>query len=63
MNDQLKILREKDNLTQYDIDRAKAALEVEKARMALEEARYNKTKMRLRRDSQGNYTYQYVADE
>jgi len=63
MNDQLKILREKDNLTQYDIDRAKAALEVEKARMALEDARYNKTKMRLRRDSQGNYTYQYVADE
>jgi len=63
MNEQLKILREKDNLTQYDIDRAKAALEVEKARMALEDARYNKTKMRLRRDSQGNYTYQYVADE
>lgn len=63
MNEQLKILREKDNLTQYDIDRAKAALEVEKARMALEDARYSKTKMRLRRDSQGNYTYQYVADE
>jgi len=38
-------------------------LEVEKARMALEDARNNKTKMRLRRDSQGNYTYQYVADE
>ena len=63
MNDQLKLLREKDKLTQYDIDRAKAALEVEKARMALEEARNNKSKMRLRRDSQGNYTYQYVADE
>ena len=63
MNDQLKALREKDKLTQYDIDRAKAALEVEKARMALEDARNNKTKMRLRRDSQGNYTYQYVADE
>lgn len=63
MNDQLKILREKDHLTEYDIERAKAALEVQKARMALEDARYNKTKMRLRRDSQGNYTYQYVADE
>ena len=63
MNEQLKILREKDNLTQYDIDRAKAALEVEKARMALEDARYSKTKMRLRRDSQGNYTCQYVSDE
>ena len=42
---------------------AKALLEVEQARMALEDARNQKTKMRLRRDSQGNYTYQYVADE
>lgn len=63
MNDQLKILKEKDKLTEYDVERAKAVLEVEKARMALEDARNNKTKMRLRRDSQGNYTYQYVADE
>jgi hypothetical protein len=30
--------------------------------MALEEARDNKTKMRLRRDSQGNYRYEYIAD-
>jgi hypothetical protein len=30
--------------------------------MALEDARNAKTTMRLRRDSQGNYTYQYVAD-
>ena len=63
MNDQLKILKEKDKLTEYDLERAKSMLEVEKARMALEDARNNKTKMRLRRDSQGNYTYQYVADE
>ena len=63
MKDQLKILKEKDKLTEYDLDRAKSMLEVEKARMALEDARNNKTKMRLRRDSQGNYTYQYVADE
>lgn len=63
MNDQLKILREKDKLTEYDVERAKAILQVEQARMALEDARNAKTKMRLRRDSQGNYTYQYVADE
>ena len=59
----MKILNEKDKLTQYDVDRAKALLDVEKARMALEDARNNKTKMRLRRDSQGNYSYQYVADD
>ena len=63
MKQQLGILKDKDKLTQYDLDRAKAVLEVEKARMALEDSRNNKTKMRLRRDSQGNYTYQYVADE
>ena len=63
MTDQLKLLRQKDHLTKYDLQRDKASLEVQKARLALEEARDNKTKMRLRRDSQGNYTYQYVADE
>jgi len=63
MNDQLKILKEKEHLTQYDLDRAKAVLQVEQARMALEDARNQKNTMRLRRDSQGNYTYQYVADE
>ena len=29
----------------------------------IEEAQDNKSTMRLRRDSQGNYRYQYVADE
>jgi hypothetical protein len=37
-------------------------LDIEKARIALEEAQNNKTNMRLKRDSQGNYSYQYVAD-
>ena len=63
MNEQLTILNEKDKLTQYDLDRAKALYDIEMKRYELEEARNNKTKMRLRRDSQGNYTYQYVEDE
>lgn len=63
MNDQLKILEEKENLTQYDIDRAKALYDIEMKRFELEELRNSKTTMRLRRDSQGNYTYQYVEDE
>ena len=63
MNEQLEILKEKDKLTQYDVDRAQKMLEVEKARIALEQARDNKTQMRLKRDSQGNYSYQYVADQ
>ena len=63
MSEQLEILKEKDKLTQYDVDRAQKVLEVEKARIALEQARNNKTQMRLKRDSQGNYSYQYVADQ
>ena len=32
----MQILKEKDKLTQYDVDRAQKVLEVEKARIALE---------------------------
>jgi hypothetical protein len=59
----MEYLREKENLTQYDVDRANALLDIEMKRIALEEAENNKTSMRLRRDSQGNYSYQFVADQ
>ena len=62
MEDELKKLREKDKLTQYDIDRANAMYELKLKEIALEEAQQNKTQMRLRRDSSGNYSYQFVAD-
>lgn len=62
MERELKYLREKDKLTQYDVDRANMMLDLELKRIALEEAQQNKTKLRLRRDSQGNYSYQYVSD-
>lgn len=62
MNEELDALREKDKLTQYDIDRANMKYEIALKQIALEEAQQNKSTMRLRRDSQGNYTYQYVAD-
>lgn len=63
MNEQLNILKQKDKLTQYDVDRANKILEIEKARIALEDARNNKTTLRLKRDSQGNYSYQFTADQ
>ena len=63
MNEQLKYLKDKDKLTQYDVDRANALLQIEIKRLALEQARQSKTKLRLRRDAQGNYTYQYTADQ
>ena len=63
MNEQLEMLREKDKLTQYDVDRANLLYEIELKRIALEEAQRNKSEMRLRRDAQGNYSYQYVANK
>ena len=63
LNDELKKLREKDKLTQYDLDRANAMYELELKKIALEEAQNNKAQMRLRRDASGNYSYQFVADQ
>ena len=63
MSEQLTMLREKDKLTQYDLDRANAMYELELKRIALAEAERNKSEMRLRRDSQGNYSYEFVANQ
>ncbi len=60
---ELKALKEKEHLTQNDIDMANKRLEIYQKQMALEDAQNAKTNMRLVRDSQGNYTYQYRADE
>ena len=63
MDQQLNNLRAKEKLTQYDVDRAEKLLQIEQARIALEAAQSSKTSLRLQRDSQGNYTYHYVADQ
>lgn len=67
MNEQLDILEKQledgQLLTKYDIDRANKVYELTLKQIALEEAQQNKSKMRLRRDSQGNYRYEYVADQ
>lgn len=58
----LERLQAQEHIRESDLEMAQRELDVAKAQMALEDARNNKTTMRLRRDSQGNYTYQYVAD-
>ena len=63
MDEQLKKLKEKDKLTKYDVERSQKLLDLELKRIALEEAQQNKSKMRLRRNSTGDYTYEFVADE
>ena len=62
MESEMSILEDKDELTEYDLKRAEARLEVTKAQIALEEAQANKSKMRLMRGADGSYSYQYVAD-
>ena len=61
--DELEMLREKEHLTQSDLDIAEARYEIALKEIALEEAQNNKTSMKLTRDTSGNWTYQYVADE
>lgn len=67
MQEQVKYLNDQiakeGRLTKYQVDRANLMYELTLKQMALEETRDNKTKMRLRRDSQGNYRYEYIADE
>ena len=63
MEEQVSALRQKDKLTEYDVERAKMRYEIALKEIALQEAQQNKSSMRLKRDSQGNYRYEFVADD
>ena len=63
MEEQMAQLEAKDKVTEYDVERAEKVLTLEQKRIALEEAQQNKSKMKLRRNAAGDYTYQFVADE
>lgn len=63
MQEEITALEKKDKLSQYDIDRANLKYEIALKQIALEEAQQNKSTLRLKRDSQGNYSYQYAGDE
>lgn len=62
-DEEIKMLREKDKLTSYDIKKAELRYQLELKQMALEDARNNKTSMKLTRNAEGNWSYQYVANE
>jgi hypothetical protein len=63
MNEELAMLKNKDKLSQYDIERAEKRLSILEAEIALEEARNSKTEMRLVRGVDGSYSYEYVANQ
>lgn len=63
LQQQLKILNDKEKVTKYDVERAEKLLDIELKRIALEDAQKNKSQMRLRRDAAGNYSYEFVANQ
>lgn len=60
---ELSTLKEMDKLSENNVKRTEKLLELEQARIALEEAQNNKSQMRLVRGADGTYGYQYVADQ
>lgn len=69
MKDQLKqlqeeidIRRENNTLSEYDLKILEAKYNVLQAQIALEDAQNAKNELRLVRDQQGNWNYQYTAD-
>lgn len=60
---QIEALEAKVALNERDLQIAQTEFELEKARIALEEAQKRKTSMSLVRGADGTYSYQYVADQ
>ena len=56
-------LGEQNKLSEYELKYAQAKYDLALKEMALEEAKNSKTNLRLVRNNQGNWTYQYTADE
>lgn len=60
---QLDALKNKNKLSEYDVELAEKKLALAQAQIALEEAQNNKNTMKLTRNESGDWAYQYVADE
>ena len=60
---QVKTLEDKTTLTEYDVELAEKRLAVAQAEADLEDAQNNKNSLKVTRDTAGNWSYQYVADE
>jgi transposase len=50
-------------MTEYDLEHLRAKYELRLAEIALEEAQDAKSQVRMRRDSEGNYSYVFTADQ
>ncbi len=59
---EIDLRRQGGKLSQYDLDILNAKYQVLQAQLALEDAQNAKNSVKLVRDRQGNWNYQYVAD-
>lgn len=60
---EIDIRRENNTLSEYDLEILEAKYNVLQAQIALEDAQNAKNNLQLVRDSQGNWNYQYTADQ
>lgn len=63
LQEEINQRREGNKLSQYDLDILNAKYQVLQAQMALEDAQNVKNQIQLVRDSQGNWNYQYTANQ
>ena len=63
LQEEIDIRREGNTLSEYDLNILEAKYKVLQAQIALEDAQNAKNDLRLVRDSQGNWNYQYTADQ
>jgi hypothetical protein len=49
-------------MSEYDLEVLKKKFELKQAELALEEAQNSMSQVRLTRDNEGNWSYQYTAD-
>lgn len=63
LQEEINQRREGNKLSQYDLDILNAKYQVLQAQMALEDAQNAKNQIQLVRDSQGNWDYQYTANQ
>lgn len=62
LQEEIDIRRENNTLSEYDLEILEAKYNVLQAQIALEDAQNAKNELRLVRDRQGNWNYQYTAD-
>ena len=63
LQEEINQRREGNKLSQYDLDILNAKYQVLQAQMALEDAQNAKNQIQLVKDSQGNWNYQYTANQ